>query len=745
MNTARFVLLATLASTSICRGAVADSNSGPGLADVPAKLDPWLDDLPTKLEPLRPRAESDEDRTLAAAQVAVGRIYFQREQLLQALHCFQRAFRYDPASIAVLTDIVPLQLALSRHDEAARYAVIGVHQQATDVDMMRRLALFLTENLDFEGALKLYQKSVNLDLDAKNDLNAASLLEMGRLYYLTQQFELAAKAFDVVMPALNRPEKYGIDAKTHKRILGRADLTYALIGESYLEIGRGQDAAEMFRKANEAQNDESKLAFRLARVDVQAGRHQPALQHLQTYLDAKSDEEGSRPYELLYDLLAKIEPDPDAAQGQLLVQLRILRENDPTNRELAFFLADQLRLTTQHDEALVIYRETLETGADMRGYLGLVDILREREQVDELLDVLGKVTSQLGTLEPLGDQSVRIVENKQLLDKIIQAGLVEDTADEPGKTASVRLACGLFALQAEQHDQADKLFQKALTATEENREETVLVWILELFSAGRYDRAADLLQQAIDDDTIDVTNPYIFFLLAGALEMDNRTDQAQEAARKAVAIQPDAPQWRSREAWILYHARRFDEAYDKYESLVKDFDEDHSTTQRRETLRDARIVLSNIAVLREDFDTAEEWLEQVLDEFPADIGALNDLGYLYVDRGKHLRRSLGMAQRAVEAEPGNVAYQDSVGWALYKLGRHDDALEYLERASRHENPDGVILDHLGDVYWQLGRRDQAIEAWERAVSAMQQSENKSLQVKISRKIERREKLPVESP
>ena len=735
MNVARLILLAALVPTGVCLAAVADN--------VPERNAPghFLEDVPGELEPLRPRAEVDEDRSSAAARVAVGRLHYQREQPRPALQCFQRAFRFDANSISVLSDIVPLQLALNRHDEAARYAVIGAQQQSTDTEMMRRLALFLTENLDFEGALQLYQRSVNLNLEAESDSKAALLVEMGRLYYLTQQFEEAAKVFDVVLPALRRPEKYGIDGRTHERILGRAELTFALIGETFLEVGRGEDAAELFHKSNEAQEDPERLAFRLARVAAQAEDDQAAIGHLQEYFDAKSDGEGSRPYELLRDVLANLEPAPES----LLDRLKDLRQNDPANTELAYFLADQLRSANRLDEAIDLYRQTLEASADIRGYLGVADILRQREQVSELLDVLGQVTSQLGTLEALGDQAAQIVKNQRLLDAVIQAGLAAVEEDAAGPPAGARLACALLALKAERLEQADELFDLATVGGDGDQAETTLVWILELFAAGQYGRASDLLQQAIDNDTVDTSNPYVFFLLAGACEMDSRTDQALQAARKAVELQPDMSQWHSREAWILYHAGRYDEAYDKYKSLITEFDDDHSSTQRRKTLRDARFVLSNVAVVREDFDAAEEWLEQVLDEFPADIGALNDLGYLYADREKHLQRSLRMVRRAVKAEPDNMAYQDSVGWTLHKLGRHDDALAYLEQATGQEHPDGIILDHLGDVYWHLDRRQQALETWGRAASALEQSENETMREKVATKIDQRKQAVVDGP
>ena len=126
-------------------------------------------------------------------------------------------------------------------------------------------------------------------------------------------------------------------------------------------------------------------------------------------------------------------------------------------------------------------------------------------------------------------------------------------------------------------------------------------------------------------------------------------------------------------------------------------------------------MLSNISVQQHALPEAEERLEQILDEYPDDISALTDLGYLWVDQGKYLQRSLHMIERAVAAEPDNAAYRDSLGWAYFRLGRHEEARAELERAIDEEDPDPTILDHLGDVYAQLDKPAEAREAWQQAL------------------------------
>ena len=111
-----------------------------------------------------------------------------------------------------------------------------------------------------------------------------------------------------------------------------------------------------------------------------------------------------------------------------------------------------------------------------------------------------------------------------------------------------------------------------------------------------------------------------------------------------------------------------------------------------------------------------EFVSSLRAEFPDDVAAANDLGYLWADSGKHLDRALAMVQRAADAEPDNSAYRDSLGWALYRLGRTAEALVQLEKAVALE-ADPAVLEHLGDVYASAGQPAKAKDAWQRAAAA----------------------------
>jgi predicted Zn-dependent protease len=111
-----------------------------------------------------------------------------------------------------------------------------------------------------------------------------------------------------------------------------------------------------------------------------------------------------------------------------------------------------------------------------------------------------------------------------------------------------------------------------------------------------------------------------------------------------------------------------------------------------------------LAAVREklgDVAGAEAAVRDVLRREPNHPAALNALGYLWADHDLHLEESVRMIQQALEADPENGAFLDSLGWAYYRLGRLQDARELLERALVRSGGDPVIHEHLGDVYKAL--------------------------------------------
>ena len=119
-----------------------------------------------------------------------------------------------------------------------------------------------------------------------------------------------------------------------------------------------------------------------------------------------------------------------------------------------------------------------------------------------------------------------------------------------------------------------------------------------------------------------------------------------------------------------------------------------------------------IAYERSDqFPLAEKDFLRALELNPNQPQVLNYLGYSWVDKGMNLDRGLAMIQKAIEGSPNDGYIIDSLGWAYYRLGRFDEAVQKLEQAAVLRPADPEINDHLGDAYWRVGRKLEATFQW----------------------------------
>jgi tetratricopeptide (TPR) repeat protein len=154
--------------------------------------------------------------------------------------------------------------------------------------------------------------------------------------------------------------------------------------------------------------------------------------------------------------------------------------------------------------------------------------------------------------------------------------------------------------------------------------------------------------------------------------------------------------------------KRFDQALEAYSAAEK------LGSTNQPPLTDHRFYFQVGALLERKGDETKsiEYLEKALELKPDYDDALNHLGYMWAEKGKNLPKARAMIEQALKAEPENPAYMDSMGWVLFKLGKHSEALDWLLKArQRMTEPDATVLDHVGDAAAACARWDLAREAW----------------------------------
>ncbi|MFZ9141194.1 MAG: tetratricopeptide repeat protein [Burkholderiaceae bacterium] len=107
---------------------------------------------------------------------------------------------------------------------------------------------------------------------------------------------------------------------------------------------------------------------------------------------------------------------------------------------------------------------------------------------------------------------------------------------------------------------------------------------------------------------------------------------------------------------------------------------------------------------------AEQALRTLISRTPGDAHALNALGYSLADRNQSLPEARALLEKAHQLRPDDAHILDSVGWVYYRLGRFDQAIDWLQKAFVRM-PDAEVAAHLGEVLWKSNRATEAFTIW----------------------------------
>ena len=254
---------------------------------------------------------------------------------------------------------------------------------------------------------------------------------------------------------------------------------------------------------------------------------------------------------------------------------------------------------------------------------------------------------------------------------------------------------------------------------------------------GQYDKAIATFDEA---RRLSPKDPIVATYLIGANIAAKKYAAAVEAGRVARVENPDDLRLMRAYAQALGHTGKADEGIAMLESAVGSHGDDpfayialsqaYSDADRGpqavKVLQDAQakfpqdnaiaFELGSAFDKQKKFADAEAAFRQVLAREPENAAALNYLGYMLAERGERLDESVNYLKKALQMEPENGSFLDSLGWAYYKSERLDLAEDTLRRAAEQLKANSVIQDHYGDVLFKLGKFNDAIAAWTRALA-----------------------------
>ena len=254
---------------------------------------------------------------------------------------------------------------------------------------------------------------------------------------------------------------------------------------------------------------------------------------------------------------------------------------------------------------------------------------------------------------------------------------------------------------------------------------------------GQYDKAIATFEEA---RKLSPKDPALTVYLIGAQIAGKKYGAAVDTARAALVDNPHDVRLTRLQAQALQRAGKADQGLALLEGVVRQRADDPMAyvalaqgyadaergAQSVKVLQDAQarfpsnnaiaFELATVFEKQKKFAEAEAAIRRVLARDPQNAPALNYLGYMLAERGERLDESVIVVTQALQIEPENGSYLDSLGWAYFKAQKLDLAEEHLRRAAGQLQGNSVIQDHYGDVLFKLGRYDDAIGAWTRALA-----------------------------
>ena len=268
--------------------------------------------------------------------------------------------------------------------------------------------------------------------------------------------------------------------------------------------------------------------------------------------------------------------------------------------------------------------------------------------------------------------------------------------------AAVLVQLGIAQQQLAQWDASIAAFTSARTLTP--RDPEIDAYLVQAhLAARRFDRADALASENLAKNP---NQPRMTRLRAQALSKGGKPAEALQLMEAGAAKNPTSREYVVGLADLYADQKRGDDAVRTLEQARKTFGDDQVLTLRMATAYEVGGKLVE----------AERELRRLMADDPLNANALNSLSYLLADRSTRLPEAVELAQRAVKIEPGNPSYLDTLGWALFKQGKADEADVPLTRAAAVLTANSVIQDHHGDVLARRGRNAEAVAAWQRALA-----------------------------
>jgi tetratricopeptide (TPR) repeat protein len=599
--------------------------------------------------------------TLAHMYAEMASAYGNRgDYLNKAIENYKDAIKADPSTPLLTEELSELYIGSGRLREAQSDAEETLRNNPKDIAAHRLLARIFTQQIQAGNGQQ-------------------SRIDQGMLRRAIEQYqditELAPKDVDswLMLGRLQRAAQNSVEAQNAlKKVLTiDPDNEEALtqLAQVYLDLGDNTTASEMIKKLAEKS---------------------PSQRSLRALASAY---EQMKEYPLAVDALN-----------------RAVEMNPPDASELKHELAQDQTLAKQYAAALKTYQDLVEEEpTDAEAFLRMSQIYREQKDFAKAREMSDKAK----TVEPdnieIRYNEVGILESEGKVNDAIRTlnDLLISTQKRSYNPEEKRIRLELLEKLSNLYRTLDQTEQAVTTLRQMSDLEPSLAPKLtgEIINAYRdgkdFSRAEQEADAAVkkwpDDRTIHLTH-------AALLADMGKVDPAAAEVKKLLGGKDD------RETNLAL-AQIYDKGK-KYDDMVKALDAAEKLSQTNEEKEGVWFMRGAMYEKQKKEEKSEAEFRKVLEIDPGSAATLNYLGFMLADRNVKLNEALQMITKAVDQDPNNGAYLDSLGWVYFRLGRLQEAEDNIRKALVFTPRDATVHDHLGDVLLKEAKVREAVAQWE---------------------------------
>jgi tetratricopeptide (TPR) repeat protein len=455
-------------------------------------------------------------------------------------------------------------------------------------------------------------------------------------------------------------------------------------GNFYAENGDWNSASREY-EAGIRSNPKNKLTYqkRLATVLLSAGKRPEAEKVLDEILEDHQDDDDAHASRAILRLAAGTPADLD----QAITDLKLLVNKQPGNLKYAYQLGRAYELKGAEEAAKAQYLAILRfTSSDIPTLDALSHLyLREQRFADAK-----RYSDQWLAIDSL-NPSARLVRSASLAGlgdfgqtRAVLTSLIHDYP----KLEGAYLQVGLLDIQEKRYDDAEAIFRKHYQPGQGDLR--LLKGVVEMY-AGRaqWDKAIAVIQKELDARP---QSPELRRLLAETAGRGGRFDLAIEQYQKLQQMQPAASDIPF-QLGLLYDAKgEFAQAIGQFQAARR--------LNGKDPLPVAMLgkVLEQTGRRQEAIVNYRESLR--LD--PDNSSVMNNLAFDLAESHGDLNEAMQMARRAVQKNPGNLEYTDTLGWVYLQKKDTGSALQVFQTLRKQQPQNASFRIHLAMAYLASG-------------------------------------------